>query len=50
MAMDTTCTSGIDRLNNEAKPLMNNMTHYVDRLPNKTYVWGVNIGEQAVEK
>jgi len=27
---------------------MNNMTHHDDRLPNKTYVWGVNIGEDAV--
>ena len=48
MAMDTAFTSGIVRQHNEAKPLMNNMTHYDDRLPNKTYVWGVNIGEDAV--
>ncbi len=48
MAMDTAFTSGIARQHNEAKPLMNNMTHYDDRLPNKTYVWGVNIGEDAV--
>ena len=27
---------------------MNHMTHYDDRLPNNTYVWGVNIGEDAV--
>jgi hypothetical protein len=48
IAMDTAFTSGIVRQHNEAKPLMNNMTHYDDRLPNKTYVWGVNIGEDAV--
>jgi len=48
MAMDTAFTSGIVRQHNEAKPLMNNMTHHDDRLPNKTYVWGVNIGEDAV--
>ena len=27
---------------------MDNMTHYDDRLPNKTYVWGVSIGDDAV--
>ena len=27
---------------------MDNMTHFDDRLPNKTYVWGVNIGDDAV--
>ena len=48
MAMDTAFTSGIVRQHNEAKPLMNNMTHHDDRLPNKTYVWGMNIGEDAV--
>ena len=48
MAMDTAFTSGIARQHNEAKPLMNNMTHFDDRLPNKTYVWGVNIGDDAV--
>ena len=48
MAMDTAFTSGIIRQHNEAKPLMNNMTHHDGRLPNKTYVWGVNIGEDAV--
>ena len=30
------------------KPLMENMTHEDDRLPNKTYVWGLNIGDDAV--
>ena len=48
LAMDTAFTSGIVRQHNEAKPLMNNMTHHDDRLPNKTYVWGINIGEDAV--
>jgi hypothetical protein len=27
---------------------MDNMTHEDNRLPNKTYVWGVNIGDDAV--
>ncbi|MDX2502071.1 MAG: DUF3179 domain-containing (seleno)protein [Deltaproteobacteria bacterium] len=48
MAMDTAFTSGIARQHNEAKPLMNNMTHFDDRLPNKTYVWGIDIGDDAV--
>jgi len=48
LAMDTAFTSGIVRQHNEAKPLMNNMTHHDDRLPNKNYVWGINIGEDAV--
>ena len=30
------------------RPLMENMTHEDDRLPNKTYVWGLNIGDDAV--
>lgn len=48
MAMDTAFTSGIVRQHNEAIPLMNNMTHFDDRLPNKTYIWGINIGGDAV--
>lgn len=48
MAMDTAFTSGIVRQHNEAKPLMKNMTHSDDRLPNKTYVWGIDIGDDAV--
>jgi len=48
LEMDTAFTSGIVRQHNEAKPLMNNMTHHDDRLPNKSYVWGINIGEDAV--
>jgi hypothetical protein len=48
MAMDTAFTSGIVRQHNEAKPLMKNMTHFDDRLPNKTYVWGIDIGDDAV--
>ena len=27
---------------------MDNMSHFDDRLPNKTYVWGVNSGDDAV--
>lgn len=41
-------SSSIERQHNEARPVMDNMTHYDDRLPNKTYVWGVNVGDDAV--
>ena len=27
---------------------MDNMTRHDDRLPNKTYVWGIDLGEDAV--
>ena len=39
---------GIGRQHREEKPVMNNMSHSDDRLPNKTYVWGINIGDDAV--
>lgn len=39
---------GIERQHQEAAPVMDNMTHFDDRLPNKTYVWGVTIGDDAV--
>ena len=40
--------SGIARQHKYEKPIMENMTHYDSRLPNKTYIWGINIGEDAV--
>jgi hypothetical protein len=48
MVLEMVFSSSIDRQHNEAKPVMDNMTHYDDRLPNKTYVWGVNFGDDAV--
>jgi len=45
--LDMVFTASIDRQHREAKPLMDNMSRYDDRLPNKTYVWGVNIGSDA---
>jgi hypothetical protein len=39
--------ASIDRHHREAKPMMDNMSRYDDRLPNKNYVWGVNIGDDA---
>jgi len=41
-------SSSIDRQHREAKPVMDNMSHYDGRLPNKTYVWGVNFDDDAV--
>jgi len=48
MAMEIAFSSGIVRQHQEAAPIMSNMTHFDDRLPNKTYVWGIDIGEDAV--
>jgi len=48
MVLEMVFSSSIDRQHREAKPVMDNMTHYDDRLPNKTYVWGVNFGNDAV--
>ena len=45
--MDIVFTASIDRQHREAKPLMDNLTHIDDRLPPKSYVWGVNIGGDA---
>lgn len=39
---------GIERQHQEAAPVMDNMTRSDDRLPNKTYVWGVTVGNDAV--
>jgi hypothetical protein len=48
MILDMVFSSGIARQHNEERPIMDNMTHQDDRLPNKTYIWGVNIGDDAV--
>jgi len=48
MVLEMVFSSSIERQHQEAKPVMDNMTHYDDRLPNKTYVWGVNFGDDAV--
>ena len=48
MALEMLFSSSIDRQHRENKPVMDNMTHYDDRMPNKTYVWGVNFGDDAV--
>jgi len=48
MLMGITFGWGIARQHQEAAPVMDNMTRTDDRLPNKTYVWGVTIGSEAV--
>lgn len=48
MVLEMVFSASIDRQHREARPIMDNMTHYDDRLPNKTYVWGVNFGDNAV--
>lgn len=40
MAVDIVYVPGIMRQHNEAKPLMDNMTRFDDRMHNKSYVWG----------
>ena len=46
--LETVFSSEIARQHREAAPVIQNMTHSDDRLHNKTYVWGVDIGGDAV--
>jgi len=48
LVTETVFAAGIARQHNEAKPIMDNMSHHDDRLPTKTYVWGVNVDDDAV--
>ncbi len=48
MVTDPAFSIGINQQHREEKPVMDNMSHSDDRLPNKTYVWGINIGDDAV--
>lgn len=48
MFTETVFSAGIARQHREARPVMDNMSHSDPRLPNKTYVWGVNIADDAV--
>lgn len=47
LVLETLFSASIDRQHRESKPVMDNMTHSDDRLPNKAYVWGVNLGNDA---
>lgn len=46
-ALEMLFSASIGKQHREAKPVMDNMSHFDDRLPNKAYVWGVNIGNDA---
>ncbi|MEH6470353.1 MAG: DUF3179 domain-containing (seleno)protein [Halopseudomonas sp.] len=48
LVTETVFSAGIARQHNEAKPIMDNMSHSDNRLPAKTYVWGIDVGEDAV--
>ena len=48
MFTETVFASGIARQHQEARPVMDNMSHTDDRLPNKTYVWGITVDDDAV--
>jgi hypothetical protein len=48
MVTDAVFSMGISRQHREEKPVMDNMSHSDDRLPAKTYVWGIDIGNDAV--
>jgi len=47
LMIETIFTASITRQHNAAKPLVDNMTHFDDRLPTKTYIWGITIGDDA---
>ena len=47
MVTEITFGWGISRQHQEDAPVMDNMDRSDDRLPNKTYVWGITIGKDA---
>ncbi|WP_299985547.1 DUF3179 domain-containing (seleno)protein [uncultured Ruegeria sp.] len=47
MMTEITFGWGIGRQHQEDAPVMDNMDRSDDRLPNKTYVWGITIGQDA---
>ncbi len=47
-ALEMLFSASIGKQHREAAPVMDNMSHFDDRLDNKTYVWGMNIGDDAV--
>ncbi|WP_050602431.1 DUF3179 domain-containing (seleno)protein [Ruegeria sp. 6PALISEP08] len=47
MVTEITFGWGISRQHQEDAPVMDNMDRTDDRLPNKTYVWGISIGQDA---
>jgi hypothetical protein len=48
MITDPAFSIGIGQQHRQEMPIMDNMTRYDDRLPNKTYVWGIDSEGDAV--
>jgi hypothetical protein len=48
LVTETAFSGGIGQQHRHEAPVMDNMSHFDDRLPNKTYVWGMDIGDDAV--
>ena len=48
MVTEMVFSASIARQHQESAPVIDNMTRYDDRLTNKTYVWGVTVGNDAV--
>ena len=48
MITDLAFSFGINRQHREEMPIMDNMSHYDERLPNKAYVWGIDLNNDAV--
>jgi len=48
MVIDAVLAVSLAQHHREEAPIMDNMTHYDDRLPNKTYIWGIEIRGDAV--
>jgi uncharacterized membrane protein len=48
MITDPAFSIGIGQQHRQEMPIMDNMTRYDDRLPNKTYVWGIDSDGDAV--
>ncbi|MEM1312993.1 MAG: DUF3179 domain-containing (seleno)protein [Pseudomonadota bacterium] len=47
MGLDALFSVSLARHHRESRPVMDNMSRYDDRLPNKTYVWGATVGDAA---
>ena len=48
LATEAVFSSAMAKQHQESRPVMGNMTRQDPRLPNKTYVWGINVGDDAV--
>ena len=48
LVLEMLFAANIARQHQDALPVMDNMSRHDDRLPMKTYVWGIDIGDDAV--